>query len=224
MFTFRRLTFSLLVLNLLGGAIFAQEDDKKPVPATATPTNQPRDPLLLPQHDEARNDAEQAYRRSDHKKVIELTSGVLSQNPKDHVAMYLRGSSRVDLGSATGDAALVRAGITDARESITVKQKDNLNYYLPYLKGMTSLAAGRKQARSRSGRRQLRHAVARTGNAQGEERSNTLYQRALAYSAIQDQVKAIGDLQEAIRITPNHLGARVDLGERFQRSDRVPPR
>ncbi len=212
MFTFRRLTFSLLVLNLLGGAIFAQEEDKKPVPATATPTNQPRDPLLLPQHDEARNDAEQAYRRSDHKKVIELTSGVLSQNPKDHVAMYLRGSSRVDLGSATGDATLVRAGITDARESITVKQKDNLNYYLPYLKGMTSLALVENKPAHAQVAVNFATQLLAQATLKGEERSNTLYQRALAYSAIQDQVKAIGDLQEAIRITPNHLGARVDLG------------
>ena len=111
-----RFSFALLVLNLASGASFAQEDDKKPVPESATPANQPRDPLLLPQHDQSRNDAEQAYRRSDHKKVIELMSGVLAQNPKDHVALYLRGSSRVDLGSASGDAAMIRAGITDARD------------------------------------------------------------------------------------------------------------
>lgn len=207
-----RFFLAILALNLVSAAIFAQEDDKKPVPATALPTNQPRDPLLLPQHDEARNEAEQAYRRSDHKKVIELTSSVLVQNPKDHVAMYLRGSSRVDLGSATGDAVLVRAGITDARESITVKQKDNLNYYLPYLKGMTSLAlVENKPAHAQVAVDFATQLLAQV-TLKGEERSNTLYQRALAYSAIQDQAKAIGDLQEAIRITPSHLGARVDLG------------
>lgn len=207
-----RLFLAILTLNLVSATIFAQEDDKKPVPATALPTNQPRDPLLLPQHDEARNDAEQAYRRSDHKKVIELTSGVLAQNPKDHVAMYLRGSSRVDLGSATGDAAMVRAGITDARESITVKQKDNLNYYLPYLKGMTSLALVENKPAHAQVAVNFATQLLAQATLKGDERSNTLYQRALAYSAIGDQAKAIGDLQEAIRITPNHLGARVDLG------------
>ncbi len=212
MLKFSRLFLAFLALNLVGAAIFAQEDDKKPIPATALPTNQPRDPLLLPQHEESRNEAEQAYRRSDHKKVIELTSGVLAQNPKDHVAMYLRGSSRVDLGSATGDAAMVRAGITDSRESITVKQKDNLNYYLPYLKGMTSLSlVEHKPAHAQVAVNFATQLLAQA-SLKGEERSNTLYQRALAYSAIGDQAKAIGDLQEAIRITPNHLGARVDLG------------
>lgn len=207
-----RIFFALLALNCASGATFAQDDDKKPVPATATPTNQPRDPLLLPQHDEARNEAEQAYRRSDHKKVIELTASVLAQNPKDHVAMYLRGSSRVDLGSATGDAAMIRAGITDARESITVKQKDNLNYYLPYLKGMTSLALVENKPAHAQVAANFATQLLAQATLKGEERSNTLYQRALAYSAIRDQAKAIGDLQEAIRITSNHLGARVDLG------------
>lgn len=207
-----RLSFVLLALKLAGGAIFAQDEDKKPVPETTTPTNQPRDPLLLPQHDQARTDAEQAYRRSDHKKVIELMSGVLAQNPKDHVALYLRGSSRVDLGSASGDAAMIRAGVTDAREAITVKQKDNLNYYLPYLKGMTSLSlVENKRAHAEVAVNFATQLLAQP-TLQGEERSNTLYQRALAYSAIQDQAKAIGDLQEAIRVTPNHLGSRVDLG------------
>lgn len=212
MFKLRRFFPALLVLNLVSAAIFAQEDDKKPIPATAVPTNQPRDPLLLPQHDEVRNNAEQAYRRSDHKKVIELMTGVLAENPKDHVALYLRGSSRVDLGSASGDAALIRAGITDARESITVKQKDHFNYYLPYLKGMTSLALVENKPAHAQVAVNFATQLLAQATLKGEERSNTLYQRALAYSAIGDQAKAIGDLQEAIRITPNHLGARVDLG------------
>lgn len=215
MFKFGGLMVALLAWHLASGVLIAQEDDNKPVPESAVPkfpTNQPRDPLLLPQHDQARTDAEQAYRNSDHKKVIELMSGVLAQNPKDHVALYLRGSSRVDLGSSTGDAVLVRAGITDARESITIKQKDNLNYYLPYLKGMTSLSiVENKRAHAEVAINFATQLLAQP-TLKGEEKSNTLYQRALAYSAVQNQTKAIADLQEAIRITPNHLGARVDLG------------
>ena len=208
-----RLSLAFLVLNFASGANFAQEDDKKPVPESVTlKPIQLNDPLLLPQHDQARTDAEQAYRNSEHKKVIELMTGVLAQNPKDHVALYLRGSSRVDLGSASGDAALVRAGITDARESITVKQKDNLNYYLPYLKGMTSLSIVENKRTHADVAINFATQLLGQATLKGEERSNTLYQRALAYSAVQDQAKAIADLQEAVRITPNHLGARVDLG------------
>ncbi|TXT36137.1 MAG: hypothetical protein FD138_1090, partial [Planctomycetota bacterium] len=86
MFKLSGLTVAILAWHLAGAVLVAQEDDKKPVPESTVPknpTNQPRDPLLLPQHDQARTDAEQAYRNSDHKKVIELMSGVLAQNPKD---------------------------------------------------------------------------------------------------------------------------------------------
>lgn len=209
-----RFVLAILALNLLSSTIFALDDDKKPVPESAatTPANQPRDPNLLAQHDQARTDAEQAYRASDHKKVIELMNAVLAANPKDHVALYLRGSSRVDLGSATGAAAMVRSGITDARESITVKPKDNYNYYLPYLKGMTNLSM--LESKRTHAEVAISFATQLLGqqNLKGEERSNTLYQRALAYIAIQDNAKAIGDYQEALRVTPNHLGALIDLG------------
>ncbi len=102
--------------------------------------------------------------------------------------------------------------VANVVESITIKQKDNLNYYLPYLKGMTSLSlVENKKAHAEVAANFATQLLAQP-TLKGEERSNTLYQRALAYSAIQDQAKAIGDLQEAVRITPNHLGARVDLG------------
>lgn len=235
-----QLSLAILALNLVGGSTFAQDNDKKPTPATAaSPTNQPRDTLLLPQHDQARNDAEQAYRRSDHKKVVELMSGVLAQNPKDHIALYLRGSSRIDLGAATGEAAMVRAGITDARESITIKQKDNFNYYLPYLKGMTNLSMlENKRAHAEVAITFATQLLSQQG-LKGEERSNTLYQRASAHvaiqaqaevereqalvkqdqnlakqheaSAMQRQAQAMADYQEAIRVTPKHLGARIGL-------------
>lgn len=110
---------------------------------------------------------------------------------------------------------MIRAGITDARESITVKQKDNLNYYLPYLKGMTSLALVENKPAHAQVAVNFATQLLAQASLKGEERSNTLYQRALAYSAIGDQAKTIGDLQEAIRITPSHLGARVDLGGAF---------
>lgn len=210
-----RLFIATLTLNIVGALALAQEDEKKPVPENAPLKNQPnqaRDVNLLPQHDQARADAEQAYRSSDHKKVIALMSGVLAENPRDHVALYLRGSSRVDFGSASGDATMVRAGITDARESITIKQKDNLNYYLPYLKGMTNLSMlENKRAHAEVAVNFATQLLAQPA-LKGEERSNTLYQRAQGHLALQDSVKAIKDFREAIQVTPSHLGALVDLG------------
>src|SRR5689334_20151276 len=97
----------LCVLLALTASAGLADDEKKPIPETTTPANQPPDPNLRPEHDQARNESDQAYRRGDHKKVIEVTTGVLTGNPKDHIALYLRGSSRVDLGVATRDANLV---------------------------------------------------------------------------------------------------------------------
>jgi lipoprotein NlpI len=240
---------SVALVALAGSAALAQDDDKKPVSATTTPANQPPDPSLQAKHDQARNDADQAYRRSDHKKVIELTSGVLAENPQDHVALYLRGSSRVDMGIMSRDAALVRSGISDARQAIQLnsdasmklKTEINLNYYLPYLYGMTNLAG----LENKPGHAQVALDFAGQLLAQptmkGEPRSNTLYQRALAHlamknaalaqrdqarakpdpaaaqqqtlAAAQHEAQAIADYQEAIRVTPTHLGARVGLAD-----------
>ena len=204
---------SVVLLALTTSAALADDDNKKPVPATSTPANQPPDPNLRAEHDQARNEADQAYRRADHKKAIEVTSGVLTQNPKDHVALYLRGSSRVDLGVATRDAVLVRSGIADARQAIGVKTEDNLNYYMPYLFGMTNLAG--LEGKPAHAQVAVDFATQLLGQPKlmGEQRSNTLYQRALAFLALPDQIRAIADYQEAIRVTPTHLGARIGLAD-----------
>jgi lipoprotein NlpI len=210
-----RLSRIPVVLFALTASTVLADDEKKPIPESSSPTpaNQPRDPNLQPDHDQARNEADQAYRRADHKKVIEVTSGVLSQNPKDHVALYLRGSSRVELGVLNRDAASVRNGIGDARQAISIKAKDNLNYYLPYLYGMTNLAGlENKPAHAQVA---VDFATQLLGQVElkGEQRSNTLYQRALAFLAIGDQARAVVDYQEAIRVTPTHLGARIGLAD-----------
>lgn len=218
MFRFSRVSAVLLVLTV--SAALA-DDDKKPVPETATPANQPPDPNLKAQHDQARNEADQAYRRGDHKKVIELTSGVLLQNPKDHVALYLRGSSRVDLGAATRDAASVRNGIADARQAISIKAEDNLNYYLPYLFGMTNLAGLESKPAHAQVAVDFATQLLAQPKLKGEQRSNTLYQRALAFQVLPDQVRAIADYQEAIRVTPTHLGARIGLADTLAASGKT---
>ena len=134
--------FSTAVCIAFVGDNLYADDEKKPTPESATQTpNAPRDPNLNPAHDQARNDADQAHRRGDHKKAIEFATGVLVENPNDHVAYYLRASARVELGIANRDAALVRLGIADTREAIRLKPADNLNYFLPYLYGMTNLAS-----------------------------------------------------------------------------------
>ncbi len=218
---FRLSRVSVVLLALTASTAYADDDDKKPVPATTSPANQPPDPNLRAEHDPARNEADQAYRRSDHKKVIEVTSGVLAQNPRDHVALYFRGSSRVDLGAATRDAALVRSGIADARQAISIKTQDNFNYYLPYLLGMTNLAGLESKPAHAQVAIDFATQLLDQPKLKGEQRSNTLYQRALAFQVLPDQVRAIADYQEAIRVTPAHLGARIGLADALAASGKT---
>lgn len=200
-------TFALLGVSF---AVIADDGDKRP---TINPMITPRDPSLRVEHDQARNDADQAYRRGDHKKAIELTSGVISQNPNDHVAFYLRASSRIELGIATADAAAVRQGISDARESIRIKTKDNLNYFLPYLYGMTNLSHLENKKTHAEVSIQIANQLIAQPDLKGDDRANALYQRALAYLAIPDTNKAIADYREAVRVAPTHLGAHVGLAD-----------
>jgi hypothetical protein len=83
--------------------------------------------------------AEQAYKQGEFDKVVQLTNTTLRSNPNDHVALYLRGSARVEQGLQRRDGQLIRDGIADAREAIRLGGKENSIYYLPYLYGMTQL-------------------------------------------------------------------------------------
>ena len=189
-------------------------DDKKPTPeATTISPNTPRDPNLNPAHDQARNDSDQAHRRGDHKKAIEIASGVVTENPNDHVAYYLRASARVELGIANRDAALVRLGIADTREAIKLKPADNLNYFLPYLYGMTNLANLENKKAHAEVAVKIADQLIGQPSLKGEDRANALYQRALAHTTIQDNLKAVQDYQAAVKISPQHLGARVGLAD-----------
>ncbi len=189
-------------------------DDQKPTPESTSPSpDTPRDPNLNPAHDQARNDADQAHRRGDHKKAIELATGVIAENPNDHVAYYLRASARVELGIANRDAALVRQGIADTREAIRLKPADNLNYFLPYLYGMTNLASLENKKTHAEVAVKIADQLIGQPSLKGEDRANALYQRALAHSATQDNLKAVQDYQAAVKISSQHLGARIGLAD-----------
>ena len=118
-------TSGLLVVFAIVGATFAQD----------------------PEADKLKKDAEAAYQSADFAKCLELTTRVLSQNPKDHLALYLRASAHVELGVVRRDGKELRLGIEDARESLRAGGSNEINYYLPYMYGMTSLAnlEGRKE-------------------------------------------------------------------------------
>src|SRR4051812_11176948 len=93
-----------------------------------------------PEHEKMRNEAREAYQKGDFAKAKELTNRILAQNPKGHGALYLRASSRVELGVMKRDLKEIREGIEDSRESLKIGGGGEVNYYLPYLYGMVSLA------------------------------------------------------------------------------------
>lgn len=162
-----------------------------------------------------KKEAETAYQTGEFAKCIELTTKVLSQNPKDHMALYLRASAHVELGVVRRDGKELRAGIEDARESLRAGGSNEINYYLPYMYGMTSLA-------NMEGRKEHADVVLQVGqnvlsraNLTEEQRANVLYQRAAAYVHLRNIDAATADYQAAIKSYPKHLGAHVGLAESY---------
>jgi Tfp pilus assembly protein PilF len=184
-----------------GGAAVAQND--------ATP-NVAKSPA-----DKAKDDAEAAYQKGDFAKCIELTSDVLKGNPADHLALYLRASARVELGQVQRDAATVRAGIEDARESLRAIGKLEANYYLPYLYGMTTLAQLENRPEHAETAIQIADSLVSKTTIPAEQKANIYYQRAVANVVRQKPEEAAKDYQSAIQLYPQHLGARVGLAESF---------
>ena len=169
-----------------------------------------------PEHEKMKAEAEVAYQQADFAKCKELTSKVLAQNPKDHAAMYLRASSRVELGVIKRDVSELREGIQDARESLKVGGSTEVNYYLPYLFGMVSLAnmEDKKEHANVAVDVATKNVLNRT-NLKPEQRANVLYQRAAAYIHLKDLNSAIEDYQTAIKSFPGHLGSHVGLAEAY---------
>src|SRR4051794_26611542 len=83
-----------------------------------------------PEHEKMRTEAREAYEKGDFGKAKDLTNRILSQNPKDHAALYLRASSRVELGVVKRDLKEIRDGIEDSRDSLKGGGGAEVNYYL----------------------------------------------------------------------------------------------
>lgn len=166
-----------------------------------------------PQHEAAKRRAEQAYTSGDFAKVVPLMDGVLRSNPRDDVALYLRGSAKIELGIAAGDAAKVRDGISDSRNAILHDTKGQMMYYLPYLYGMTNLTALEKKPNHANTAVSVATQALSKPGLKDEDRANLLYQRALAEQTNEKYDAAAKDYRQAVSVQPSHLGARVALAE-----------
>ncbi len=165
-----------------------------------------------------KRDADAAYRKRDFEATVRLTSQVLADTPADAVALYLRGSARVELGIAAEDAKLIREGIDDARRAIEANRAKNPNFYLPYLYGMAHLTAleGDK-SHAETAVTVATKVATRPGLAIGPQ-SNILYQRAVAHSKLEDYASAADDFRKTLELAPNHLAASLALADVLARS------
>ncbi|HEX6984875.1 MAG TPA: tetratricopeptide repeat protein [Planctomycetaceae bacterium] len=180
-----------------------------PFPASGQTAGGAADPAA----EQAKTQAEEAYRRGEFDRAVELTDSVLRKNPNDHVALYLRGSSRVEQGIQRRDAQLLRDGIADAREAIRLGGRDNSIYYLPYLYGMTNLSI--LENRDDHAEIAVQIADQALGNAalKPDQKANLLYQRGLAKAFLRQTDAAVKDHQEAVRLNPQFLAAYTAAAE-----------
>ena len=163
--------------------------------------------------EEIKVQADDAYRQRDFPTAIQLTNQVLQALPEDHVAYYLRGSSRVEMGIATGNADLVREGIADSREALKFEGAGKPEYYLPYLFGMSHLASLEgKPAHARTSRTVADSLLERT-DLDAKQKANLTYQRAQANLQLKDVTAAELDAREAIKTDPTHLASYLLLAD-----------
>lgn len=208
---------------LLVGVAPAQNTPPSPAPAKVAAN---------PEHERLKKDAEDAYHNGDFPKAIELASRVVTSNPKDHVALYLRASARVELGNLRRDLKDVRGGVEDAREAMRHGGTDQLNYYLPYFYGMTTLAQLENRKEHAEVVVNFAGQVLARPALKPDDRANILYHRAnsqvflrhfaLAQQKMDEATRAAGaavtDFEAAIKLVPGHVGARLGLADLFEQS------
>lgn len=168
-----------------------------------------------PEHEAQREQANQAYSAGNWQQVIETASAILEKNDKDNVALHLRGSARIELGIAMGDAESIRAGITDARQAISAASDPDFNYYLPYLYGMTSLTRLEDQPQHAQVTVQIAGQLLQTASITAEQKANVFYQRALAFAAMKQTANSTQDFKSAIAAFPQHLAAYMAMADTY---------
>ena len=175
-----------------------------------------------PPADDPHRGLEVAYQSGRFPQAITQADRMLRSNPNDHVALYLRGSAKIEQGLIAGTADLVRGGIADARQAIEKGGSTNPRYYLPYLYGMTNLS----MIEDRPDHAEVAIGIAEqvlAAQASGgdpETRSNLLYQRALARQFLGRTDDAVADFDAAVAVNPQHIAARLRKAELLARVNR----
>ncbi len=143
-------------------------------------------------------EAEQAYRRGAHQRVVDLTTRVLEENPRDPVAYYLRASSSCEIGIGSRDKSWLRQGVADAREAIRFDNGRNKLYYIPYIYGMTNLAVIEDRPKHAETAVEIADQVLAAKSITKEEQAHIRYQRAGALVILKRTDEAVADYDRAI--------------------------
>lgn len=180
-----------------------------------TPPGAPGANVMTAPADPMQAETEAAYQRGDFPKALQLAEAMLARNPNNDIAIYLRGSARVELGIQQQDLELIRSGIEDARSALKVGGTDKINYYLPYLYGMTALAGLEEKREHAEVVIKFADSILARPNLRPEERANLQYQKAGAQVYLKNTEQAIASYLAAIQSSPQHLGAHVALASAY---------
>lgn len=166
-------------------------------------------------HEKAKTEADKSYQKREYERAVNLTTTVLLENPRDHVAYYLRASARAEIAIQKRDARMMRYAVADAREAIRLDGTRNPMYYLPYLYGMTNLSV--IESRDEHAKVAVTVATQAIGlqTLKPEEKANLYYQRGASNSFLKQYSKAAADFASTIQLSPAHLGAHVAAADAY---------
>jgi len=173
-----------------------------------------------PAHEAQRQKASQAYELGDWGTVIQTCSGILRDNQQDNIALHLRGSARIEHGLVSEDGGMIRAGIADARQAITVASKPEFNYYLPYLYGMTCLTTVEGQASHAEVAVGIATQLLEQKSITPEQKSNVQYQRGLAHAAAGKLAESINDYRASVIANPKNIASYMAMADAYAEAKR----
>ncbi len=175
-----------------------------------------------PAHEKIKTEADNHYKKGEYAKTIELSSQVIQLNEKDDVAYYLRGSANVELGLRTRNIKFVRDGIGDARKAIELNGQKHINYYLPYIYGMSSLSVLEGRNEHAEVAVQVAGQVLNLAQITEDEKANLLYQRARTQTQLGKHNEAAQDFEAALRFNSMHMGAFLGSAHAYASAGNFP--
>ena len=172
-------------------------------------------PIVLSTQDILRTNTNAALQQRDWVKAEDLASKLIATNPQDHDALFMRSAARVQQGIAAKDNKIVRAAVGDASAAVatlkTLGLGAKMEYYIPYLYGMTNLGALEKNPELVKNSQDFVNKMLAKPGLTNVEKANFLYQRCLTYVQFEKYEEAIADLEEGLKLVPDHYGIFMGL-------------